>query len=119
MRKFNIASLLLISIMTTPCVAQSAGNVFITDPNTGEKKELTIEQSRNPAVLTNLLPKHDGVEDIFKAYLKVGYAPMHSYLLTNSEVLDLLIKNSNEEIPESPEFANKIKEIKDMYVEIK
>lgn len=94
--------------------AQSVRPVFVVDPLTNEKRELSFADAKNPEVLVSLLPRLEGVPEIFSLYLEKGYAPFHAYILTNADVIRAL-KTVSPELPLNENVERKIEEIRNLY----
>jgi hypothetical protein len=94
--------------------AKVANKIYVSDPNTGNRRELTFKDAKSPDVLGGLLPIIDGVPSLFDAYMSVGYAPFHAYILTNADIITVLRKVSPT-IPVRDDFNKKIESIRALY----
>lgn len=94
--------------------ADDAKGISVTDPTTGERRELTLGDARNPDMLASVLPRIDGIEPLFRAYVEKGYAPFHAYILTNGDVMDIL-KKAAPNLPMNTSLVQKIQAVRDLY----
>ena len=101
------------STLTAAPAVQDKG-IFVTDPTTGERRQLALNDARNPEMLASVLPKIEGVEPLFRAYVAQGYAPFHAYILTNGDLMDIL-KKSSPNLTVNPTLAQKIQSVRDLY----
>jgi len=101
-----------VTTSATPA-AQDKG-IFVTDPTTGERRKLALDDARNPDMLASVLPKIEGVETLIRAYVAQGYAPFHAYILTNGDLMDIL-KKSSPNLTVNPTLVQKIQSVRDLY----
>jgi hypothetical protein len=94
--------------------AKAANPIYVSDPNTGNRRELTFKDAKSPEVLRSLLPAIEGVSSLFDAYINTGYAPFHAYILTNADIITVLRKVSPT-IAVRDDFQQKIDSIRGLY----
>lgn len=100
---------------TSPAPGASAEKgIYVTDPTTGERRQLALDDARNPDMLASVLPRIDGVEPLFRAYIAQGYAPFHAYILTNGDLMDI-VKKASPDLPINPTLQQKIQSVRDLY----
>lgn len=103
-------------VETAPSAAsdQAASSIYVSDPNTGTRRELSFKDAKNPEVLRGLLPAIDGVSSLFDAYMGNGYAPFHAYSLTNADII-IILKKASPNINVRDDFQQKIESIRGLY----
>ena len=94
--------------------ASAEKGIYVTDPTTGERRQLALDDARNPDMLASVLPRIDGVEPLFRAYIAQGYAPFHAYILTNGDLMDI-VKKASPDLPINPTLQQKIQSVRDLY----
>ncbi len=93
---------------------QAASSIYVSDPNTGSRRELTFKDAKSPEVLRSLLPAIEGVPALFDAYMAIGYAPFHAYILTNADIITVL-KKVSPTVNVRDDFQQKIESIRGLY----
>lgn len=94
--------------------ASAEKGIYVTDPSTGERRQLALNDARNPDMLASVLPRIDGVEPLFRAYIAQGYAPFHAYILTNGDLMEI-VKKASPDLPINPTLQQKIQSVRDLY----
>jgi hypothetical protein len=114
----TLASFFLIFSLSSLAMAASENptspDITMRDPVTQKMNRLTPEDMANPDKVLAYVAPIDGASDLYNAYVRNGYLPFHSMLMTNWDVtqgLRILAPN----IPENPQLEGKISALKNSY----
>jgi hypothetical protein len=114
----TLASFSLMLTLSSLAMAASeipdAPGIMMRDPVTQKMNRLSPEDMTNPEKVLPYVAPIDGAADLYKAYVRNGYLPFHSMLMTNWDVtkgLQILAPN----IPDNPQLEAKITALKKSY----
>lgn len=112
-------TLLLVAAMASISVAHAAevssgGGLVLRDAKTAEMRVISEADTENSKLMRSYVAPAEGADLLYDAYVKNGYLPLHSMMLTNWDVSEGL-RMISPSVPQNVDLKNKIDNLRRQY----